>query len=262
MTEQARLVKQTRDGHVATVILDSPGNRNALSSRLVAELTEALHEAEGQDDVRVIVLTHTGGTFCSGADLAEAVRDGMEHGTRVLLGLLRTVIALSKPVVAVVRGHARAGGVGLVGACDIALATHESTFAFTEVRLGLTPAIISLTTRSRLDDRVAQRLYLTGEVFDGRAAADYGLVTASVDGTGMDAELESLLGALRQVSPQGLRETKALLNEPDRARMATQGERLVELSARLFASEEAREGMQAFRERRPARWAVADSDAR
>jgi enoyl-CoA hydratase len=201
------------------------------------------------------VLTHTGGTFCAGADLAEAVRDGMERGTRALLDLLATIARLSKPVLALVNGHVRAGGVGLVGACDVALVSDTSTFAFTEVRLGLTPAIISLTTRSRLADRVAARLYLSGETFDGAAAARYGLVTASVPEADLTSGLAELLDSFAAASPQGLRETKALLNRPLLAHLDAEGERMVEISSRLFASDEAREGMTAFKERRAPRWA-------
>jgi enoyl-CoA hydratase len=259
MSGEAEIVRASRERQVATITLDSPANRNALSRRLVGELTAHLAAEDARADVRVIVLTHTGATFCSGADLQEAVRDGMEQGTRSLLDLLRLIATLDTPVLAVVRGHARAGGVGLVGACDLALASDPSTFGFAEVLLGLTPAIISLTTRSRLTERVAARLYLTGEVFDGRAAAAHGLVTASLPESELDAGLETLLATFRAVSPQGLRETKALLNAPLVARIDADGERLVRLSARLFASEEAREGMTAFRERRPARWDV-DSD--
>ena len=202
----------------------------------------------------MIVLTHTGGTFCAGADLGEAVEEGMTRGTRALLALLTTVVSLSKPVVAVVRGHVRAGGLGLLGACDLALASHRSTFGFAEVRLGLTPAIISLTTRSRLSDRSAARLYLTGEVFDGAAAASYGLVTLSADEGELDAGLAQLVADFGKVSPQGLRETKRLLNAALLAAIEADGERLVELSARLFSSAEAQEGMRAFREHRQPAW--------
>ena len=257
MSESEELVRMSIAGQVATVTLDSPGNRNALSRRLGAQLTEHLTEADAHDDVRVIVLTHTGGTFCAGADMGEAVRDGMERGTRALLDLLLTVVALPTPVLALVRGHVRAGGVGLVGACDLALVSDSSTFAFTEVRLGLTPAIISLTTRSMLSERDAAWLYLSGEVFDGPAAADYGLVTRSLPDAELAPALADVLATFASSSPQGLRETKALLNQPRLARIAEEGERMVQLSSRLFGSDEAREGMSAFKERRPPRWAAA-----
>lgn len=255
----AELVHLLLSGPVATITLDSPANRNALSRRLVAELTDHLATVAADDAVRVVVLTHTGGTFCAGADLAEAIADGMERGTRSLLALLRAVAATPKPVVAVVRGHVRAGGMGLVGACDVALVSDDATFAFTEALLGLAPAIISLTTRRLLRDRDAAWLYLSGVTFAGHAAADYGLATASRPADELDDELNARLAQLASASPQGLRETKALLNAPILAAIDASGDGLVATSARLFASAEAREGMAAFRERRTPSWrAVSD----
>lgn len=253
MSGSAELVHLEVVDAVATVTLDSPTNRNALSAQLVAELLQRLRAAADDGDVRVVVLTHTGTTFCAGADLAEAVAVGMERGTRALLELLRTVVELPTPVIALVRGHVRAGGLGLVGACDFALATESSTFAFTEALLGLTPAIISLTTRSRLAERDAARKYLTGSVFGGAEAARGGLITAAVADDHLDAELGDLLAELRLVPAQGLAETKRLLNAPLLGAMDADGEALVALSARLFGSEVAREAMTAFRERRTPR---------
>lgn len=253
MSSTSELVHLDVTDEVATITLDSPANRNALSSRLVAELCEHLLAANGSGEVHVIVLTHTGTTFCAGADLSEALEAGMERGTRALLGLLRTVTELSTPVVAVVRGAVRAGGVGLVGACDLAVVSADSSFAFTEARLGLTPAIISLTTRRRLTDRDAARKYLTGTVFDGTEAARCGLVTQAVPDDEIDAALGALLAELRPVPLQGLAETKRLLNAPLLADLSAEGEALVELSARLFASDVARDAMWAFRERRSPR---------
>lgn len=255
MTGDDELVHLSTDGPIATITLDSPANRNALSRRLVAELTAHLTTADADADVRVILLTHTGGTFCAGADMGEAVDTGMEQGTRSLLALLRLIVAGSTPVVAVVRGHVRAGGVGLVGACDLALVTDDATFAFTEALLGLTPAIISLTTRSRLTDRDAARLYLTGIRFSGSEAARLGLVNESVAATDLDGRVNALTASLRKAAPQGLRETKALLNRPLLERLDRDGPSLVSLSAQLFATAQAREAMTAFREKRPPSWA-------
>jgi enoyl-CoA hydratase len=251
----APLVRADVADGIATITLDSPANRNALSRQLVAELTARLDDAAASDQVRVIVLTHTGGTFCAGADLTEAVQYGMEDGTRSLLALLRQIVSLTTPVVAVVNGHCRAGGVGLVGACDVVVAGAPSTFAFTESLLGLAPAIISLTTRSRLSDRDASEKYLSGAVFGAEEAARIGLVTRAAPEGGLDEVVTSTLTGLRAASPQGLRETKALLNAPLLARIESDGDALVALSARLFASDEAREGMTAFKERRKPRWA-------
>jgi enoyl-CoA hydratase len=258
MTGESRppaLVTLDVRGVVATITLDSPHNRNALSRRLVAELTAHLETAERSAEVRAVVLTHTGNTFCAGADLTEAAEGGMEQGTRALLGLLRQLVALSAPVVAVVHGHVRAGGVGLVGACDLALATDSSTFAFSEVLLGLAPAVISLTTRERLTERDVARKYLTGYTFDGAEAARAGLISSSVPAEAIEAGAQALLTELTRASPQGVRETKRLLNAPLLKRIDDEGDRLVALSARLFSSEEAREAMSAFRERRLPTWA-------
>jgi enoyl-CoA hydratase/carnithine racemase len=202
---QPELVRLDVSGPVATITLDSPANRNALSRALVAQLRHHLRTADGSEDIRVILLTHTGGTFCAGADLAEAVEIGMEEGTRSLLALLRHLTELSTPVVAVVHGHVRAGGLGLVGACDLALVTDESTFAFSESLLGLTPAIISLTTRSKLSERDAARLYLTGETFPGAEAARIGLVTAATTAGDLDEAVSTLVADEGAAQPRSSR---------------------------------------------------------
>jgi len=238
------------DRGVARIALDSPHNRNALSSALMSELERRLNDAAFDDAVRAVELTHTGGTFCAGADLSEA-RVDMTDGTRRLVALLRQIVELPKPVVASIDGHVRAGGMGLLGACDIALAGPASTFAFTEVRLGLAPAIISLTTLPRLTARAASRYYLTGETFDATSAARIGLVTEAVDD--IDAATQAVLDALRRASPQGLRETKPLTT---RALTFADADALTSQSARLFASDEAREGMASFLEKRPPKWAL------
>ena len=248
------LVRFDLDRTIATVTLDSPSNRNALSAQLVAELTAHLQAAAADDTVRAVVLTHTGRVFCAGADLKEQSSEGgPQAGTRRMLELMRTIVELPKPVLARVDGAVRAGGLGIVGACDIAIATPASTFAFTEVRLGLAPAIISLTTLGRMSERAASRYYLTGETFDGAAAARAGLLTAAVDD--LDAEVAAVLDALRACSPQGLTETKPLTTRTARAAFDARADEAQALSARLFGSDEAREGMLSFLEKRPPRWA-------
>lgn len=240
---------------IATLTLDSPANRNALSTGLVGELRGHLDTAATDDGVRAVVLTHLGRVFCAGADLKEqASEGGPEAGTKRMLELLQAIVQLPKPVIARLDGAVRAGGLGLVGACDLALAGPNSSFAFTEVRLGLTPAIISLTTLGRMSERAASRYYLTGETFGADAAAACGLVTAAP--TDLDAALAELTEALRGCSPQGLAETKALTTEGTRAAFSEHGPAVQALSARLFASEEAREGMLAFLQKRPPRWAT------
>jgi enoyl-CoA hydratase len=252
-TPVSEVVHYALDRAIATVTLDSPANRNALSAQLVGELTTHLQTAADDAAVRAVVLTHTGRTFCAGADLKEQA-GGPAEGTKRMLALLRTIIELTKPVVARIDGHVRAGGLGLAGACDIAVAGPSSSFAFTEVRLGLTPAIISLTTLSRMTERAAARYYLTGETFGAAAAVASGLITIAADD--VDAEIAAVSEALRACSPQGLAETKPLTTRAALAAFDERADDLQALSQRLFESDEAREGIMAFLQKRPPTWAA------
>ena len=249
-----RLVQYSADRGIARIALDSPRNRNALSAALVEQLTQSVTEAGADDTVRAVELTHTGSAFCAGADLTETSRGGMKAGATRVLALLRDIVALPKPVVGSIDGHVRAGGLGLVGACDIVLAGPASTFSFTEVRLGLAPAMISLTTLPRVDPRAASRYYLTGETFDATTAARIGLITEAVDD--IDAGTLAVLDALRACSPQGLRETKPLLTAGILAAFEARADALAEQSARLFGTAEAAEGMRAFLAKQPPPWAA------
>jgi enoyl-CoA hydratase len=249
-----QLVQYSVTRGIARIALDSPRNRNALSAALVAQLTQALTDAGTDDAVRAVELTHTGNTFCAGADLSEASQGGMKEGALRVLALLRHMVALPKPVVGSIDGHVRAGGLGLVGACDIVLAGPASTFAFSEVRLGLAPAMISLTTLPRLNPRAASRYYLTGETFDAETAAAIGLITESV--SDIDASTLAVLDRLRACSPQGLRETKPLLTAGLLDGFEARAEVLADQSARLFGTPEAAEGMASFLEKRKPFWAA------
>jgi enoyl-CoA hydratase len=248
------LVHLAIDGGIATVTLDSPHNRNALSRQLITELTDRLRTAGADGAVRAVVLTHTGTTFCAGADLTEASAGPMTGTASGLLALLRLIVELPRPVIASIDGNVRAGGVGLLGACDIVVAGPRSTFAITEARLGLAAAVISVTVLPRLDERSAARYYLTGATFDSAEAQRIGLVTLATDDAG--EAVATLAAALRMASPQGLVESKLLANRNVRDAIERHGDAMVELSARLFASEDAHEGMTAFLERRPPRWSV------
>lgn len=244
------LVRLEVDDAVATITLDSPHNRNALSRRLVTELFERLEAAESDDTVKAVVIRSSGRVFCSGADLTEASTEGMEEGARAIVGLQRLIATMSKPVVSVVAGPVRAGGIGIVAASDIAIAAEDATFALTEVKLGLAAAIISLTVHHRMHPRAAALTTLGGEVFDGTQAAAYGLVTAAVPADRLGAEVERVCTSLSTGAAQGLRESKRILNRELVARIDEHGEDMSALSARLFASDEARAAMTAFLSRR------------
>lgn len=250
------LVHYTVKGSVARLTLDSPDNRNALSTALVDQLHQGLTDAAEESGVRAVVLGHSGGTFCAGADLAEAA--GRDPGdvavdrARELTYLLRRILELPMPVIAAVDGHVRAGGLGLVGACDIVVAGPASTFALTEARIGVAPSIISLTLLPKMTARAAGRYFLTGEKFGPQEAANIGLITIAADD--VEAGVATLTAAIGKGSPQGLAASKALTTAPILEAFDRHADELTEQSAQLFVSEEAREGMMAFLHKRPPRW--------
>ncbi|BBX72251.1 enoyl-CoA hydratase family protein [Mycobacterium shinjukuense] len=249
-------------GPFARLTLNSPHNRNALSSALVSQLHQGLRDAAADPAVRVVVLGHTGGTFCAGADLSEAGGgDPYQMAVaraREMTALLRAIVESPLPVIGAIDGHVRAGGFGLVGACDIAVAGPRSTFALTEARIGVAPAIISLTLLPKLSPRAAARYYLTGEKFGAREAADIGLITMAADD--VDTTVAALVADVGRGSPQGLAASKALTTAAVLDGFDRDADRLTEESARLFVSDEAREGMLAFLQKRPPSWAPTPSD--
>ncbi|SPM41061.1 Enoyl-CoA hydratase/carnithine racemase [Mycobacterium numidiamassiliense] len=251
-------------GPVARLTLNSPHNRNALSTALVTQLHQGLREAAADPAVRVVVLGHTGGTFCAGADLSEASggdpADTAADRAREMVALMRAIVESPLPVIAAIDGHVRAGGFGLVGACDIVVAGPRSTFALTEARIGVAPAIISLTLLPKLSPRAAARYYLTGEKFGPGEAADIGLITIAADD--VDTTVTKLVADVSKGSPQGLAASKALTTAAVLEGFDRDAERLGAESARLFVSDEAREGMLAFLQKRPPSWVSGDGEGR
>jgi enoyl-CoA hydratase len=249
-------------GPFARLRLNSPHNRNALSTALVTQLHQGLRDAAADPEVRVVVLGHTGGTFCAGADLSEASggdpADTAAERAREMAALMRAVVESPLPVIAAINGHVRAGGFGLVGACDIAVAGPHSTFALTEARIGVAPAIISLTLLPKMSARAAARYYLTGEKFGASEAADIGLITIAADD--VDTTVAKLVADVSKGSPQGLAASKALTTTAVLEGFDRDAERLSTESARLFVSDEAREGMLAFLQKRPPRWAPSEGE--
>lgn len=250
------LVEYTLQGRVARLTLDSPHNHNALSTALVEQLHRGFDDAVAAG-ARVVVLGHTGRTFCAGADLSEAA--GRDPGdiavdrAREMTRLLRAILAAPVPVIAAVDGHVRAGGMGLVGACDIAVAGPQSTFALTEARIGVAPSIISLTLLPKLTARAAGRYFLTGEKFGPAEAADIGLITIATDDVA--GTVATLSADIAKASPQGLAASKALTTAAILAGFDAHADALTAQSAELFTSAEAREGMLAFLQKRSPDWA-------
>ncbi|WP_326552444.1 enoyl-CoA hydratase-related protein [Micromonospora sp. NBC_01813] len=252
----APLIRTATAGGIATLTLDSPGNRNALSTPLMTQLLDGLAAAVADPAVRVVVLTHTGPVFCSGADLAEtaAAYASRQVPVRMLGDVLAAVWDCPKPVVARIGGPARAGGLGLIAAADIAICDAAATFAFTEVRLGVVPAVISATVLRRLQPRAAARLYLTGELFDGALAERFGLVTAAVAADELDPTVAETCAALVRGAPGALAGAKQLIRRVPADDFQTDVGELRELSTGYFLSAEGREGVRAFREKRDPAW--------
>ena len=250
------LVRAAHEGAVATVTLDSPPNRNALSRRLVSELDAALGAAGEDPAVRVVVLTGTGSTFCAGADLQErlagpAPPDG--DGATVPTVIDR-IASMRKPVVCKVNGHVRAGGMGLVAACDVAVAPSSATFAFSEVRVGVAPAIIIVPALRVMAPRALARYVLSGQMFDAAEAVASGLLTAAPGAAELDEWVAGQIAELLRASPDGVAAAKELLGE---LRLRPWGPALEEAARRsdqLFATPAAAEGMAAFLEKRPPSW--------
>lgn len=250
------LVHLEIDSGVATVTLDSPRNRNALSAQLRGELRDRLTTATGSDQVRVIVLTHTGTVFCSGMDLKESRGASADNqGVNDFPDTLRLIWNSPTPVIAKLAGPARAGGVGLVAACDLAVAASEVTFAFSEVRIGVVPAVISVPLIPQVQPAALYELFLTGEPFDADRAAEIGLITKAVPATELDAEVLRYASMLRLGAPGALAATKELLRGPATSTMADDLAAMTALSAARFASEEGQEGIRAFVEKRKPSWA-------
>jgi enoyl-CoA hydratase len=222
------------------------------------QLRDGLKAAADASDVRAVVLDHTGKTFCAGADLAQAA--GRDPGdvavdrAREMTQLLRSILELPVPVICAIDGNVRAGGMGLVGACDLVVAGPASTFALTEARIGVAPSIISLTLLPKLDPRASGRYFVTCEKFGADEAARIGLITIATGD--VRATTAQLAADVAKASPQGLAASKALTTAAILEDFDRHAEELTRQSARLFASDEAREGMLAFLEKRPPNWIV------
>ena len=244
------------DGGVATITLDSPANRNALSAQLRRELRDLLAATAVDERIRVVVLSHTGPVFCAGMDLKESRGAGAsDQGVNEFPQILELIWTHPKPVVGRLAGPARAGGVGIVAACDIAVAAEEVSFAFTEVRIGVVPAVISVTVLPRLLPRAAHELFLTGETFDARRAVAVGLLNSAVPSERLDEEVRRYTELLALGAPSALAATKAMLRRGPAASMAEDFAAMLALSARHFAGPEGQEGIRAFAEKRPPSWA-------
>jgi methylglutaconyl-CoA hydratase len=257
----APLIDQARDRGVARLWLNRPEQHNALSTELASELTEALHALAHDDAVRVIVLGGRGASFCAGADLhamkaaAAASFDENHAEAERLAGMFAALADLPKPVVARVHGNVFGGGVGLVAACDMAVASDDAVFALSEVRLGVLPALISPYVIRRLGDRNAREMMLTGERFGARRSLELRLVNHVVPPAELDDKVEERVLALEAGGPQAQSRIKMLLQLYGESSWEGYRGKLPRTLAEVRSGEEAREGLAAFFEKRKPRWA-------
>lgn len=254
----------TRDARgLATLTLDRPEARNALSGELVARLTDVLAELAGDRSVRIVALTGAGSVFCAGADIGEMRAAGAatparnEADSRRFATMLERLENQPQPTVAIVNGAAYGGALGLISACDIALAADSARFALSEVRLGLVPAMISPYVIRAIGARQAHRWFLTGEAMDAATALRIGLVHETADDAALAAAAGRLIDALLAGGPEAQVEIKRLLRHVTGRSAAGDQAMLADTAkwiARIRAGAEATEGLSAFLEKRHARW--------
>ncbi len=251
------MTKYTITGRAAWITLDSPETRNALSAPLVSELSMHLRSAMDDPKVRVVVLTGSGPAFCAGADLkARGGPAGAGGGQQnPFLEILKLIWNGPKPVIAAVNGAAFGGGAGLVAAADIAIAADSARFAFSEVRLGVIPAMISVVVLPKLGVQRTMRLFLTGERFDAAQAVEHGLVHRAVPADTLVSAVQEEVDLISLGGPVAVTEAKRLVRTVARLPMDEAFAYAEARIAELFASAEAAEGMAAFAAKRRPKWA-------
>jgi methylglutaconyl-CoA hydratase len=258
MTVEGAKVAYSVLGAVAEVRMNRPAARNALDPESMELLGQALTNAQADDSVRVIVLTGTGNTFSAGADVKAALTQDPEGSAKpgpvVMAELLAQIQDSSKPVIAKVQGHVYGGGNGLVAACDLAVAAEHTRFAFSEVRLGLTPAVISVVCMQKLDRADANELFLLGERVSAQRVLSAGMVNAVVESDALDAVVAGWVSMLSLGGPLALAGTKELIRRVPELDRAQGFEFTAEYSRKYFASPEAVEGMTALLQKRTPNW--------
>lgn len=251
-----------RAGAVCRVALSRPEVRNAFDDGLIAELMETFAGLSEDAQTRVVVLSGDGPSFCAGADVAWMRKAGgysreeNEADARRMAWMLRTIDACSKPVVVAAHGHAIGGGVGLVAAGDIAVAAEGTVFSLAEVKLGILPSVISPYVLRAIGSRNARDLFLTGDRFDAREALRIGLVHQVVPAEDLEAACRRKVDSLLTSGPEAVGVAKRLIEQvtgllPEEAMALT-----ARTIAERRASDEAREGLTAFLEKRPPKWAA------
>ena len=254
MTAQEATLFSIKQG-AAWIRLNRPDNRNALSAILVNELHEHLQAANANDEARCIVITGEGPAFCAGADLKSPPGQLSGGGKAVPYpDLLTSILGSPKPVIAAVNGAAFAGGLGLVGAADLVITAEDAQFSFSEVRIGVIPAIISVVCLPKLGVHHGMRLFLTGDRFTGSQAVAMGLAHQAVPGAQLEKAVQAEIELIKLGGPKAVQECKKLVRQVSALSMEEGFAKTADWSRRLFQSDEGAEGMAAFREKRQPNW--------
>jgi methylglutaconyl-CoA hydratase len=254
MAGQQATLYEINDG-AAWITLNRPENRNALSAILVNELYAHLINANENPEVRSIVITGTGSAFCAGADLKSPPGQLVDGAQGVTYPeVLNTILESPKPVIAAVNGAAFAGGLGLVGAADIVVTASDVQFSFSEVRIGVIPAVISVVCIPKLGTHHAMKLFLTGERFTGEQAVSMGFAHKAVKAEELTSMVQEEIDAINLGGPIAVQECKKLVRRVRELNIRDGFNETGEWSKRLFQSEEGAEGMAAFREKRKPNW--------
>ena len=246
---------------ILTATLTDVENRNALGDALVEGLRDAIRRANADPEIRAVVVTNEGSTFCAGANLKQRASEKKKAtGSGGFTELLYEIQTSPTPVVGRIAGHVMGGGNGLAAVLDISIASDEVKFGFTEVRLGVAPAMISVVCLPKMRRGEAMEVFLRGNRFSASRAAELGLINRAVPADQLDAAVEEVIADLRKGGPNALGFAKTLVYEVPRREQADAFEWTTAHSNELFASDEAKEGMRAFLERRPARWVDKHED--
>jgi enoyl-CoA hydratase/carnithine racemase len=244
---------------VMTATLADVENRNALGPALVQGLYDAIERANADDAIRAVVVTNEGNTFCAGANLKQ--QSGQQPVDRPAIGLDALFTAIQRsptPVIGRIAGHVMGGGNGLAAALDVSIASEDAKFGFTEVRLGVIPAIISVVCLPKMRRGEALEAFMRGNRFPAARAAELGLISRAVPADALDAAVEEVLDDLRKGGPRAVGLAKQLVYDVPAMDPKDAFAYTSRLSAELFAGEEAAEGMKAFLQKRPAAWAVEE----
>jgi len=245
---------------VATVSLNRPDVHNAFNEKLIKELINCFKELIKDKEVRVVILTGIGESFCAGADLnwmKSMAKYSMEENiddSRLLQNLYETIYSCQKPVIGRVNGHAFGGGLGLIAVCDIAIAVPDCKFAFSEVKLGIIPAVISTYVVKRIGLSNMKRLFITGEKFDSAYAKEIGLVDYVVPENEINVKIQKYADLLRSSGPAAIKEVKRLINSYEKLDLESYKEHTVKKIAELRVSKEGQEGISAYLEKRKPKW--------